>query len=51
MRKFPFSMTLEIGGRSGLTVQYGDPFIADDVVTFTSPAGLEFGVLKTVWEE
>ena len=39
------------GGRSGLTVEHGELFVADDVVALTSSTGLEFGVLNTIWKE
>jgi len=38
-------------GWSGLTVEYGEMFVADGVVALAGPAGLEFGVLNAVWEE
>jgi len=38
-------------GGSGLTVEYGETFVANEVVTHTNPAGLEFRVLNTIWEE
>ena len=50
-RKSPFSVTLGRGGWRWLTVKHGELLIADDVVTVTSPAELELGVLKAIWEE
>lgn len=49
--EFSFNMTLGRSGWRGLTAKHGELFIADDVVTVTSPVGLELGVLKTIWEE
>jgi len=38
-----------MNGGSGLTVEYGEMLVTDDVVAPTSPSGLEFGVLNAIW--